>query len=119
MKHANYRFAYHYNHPGVLSEYMFFYPLFTTCSFLLLSWMFARRLLFSDSDNTFTRKPILNRDLLRLIERVKSEANIPGLTIGVVRSNGHFESWASGVRDEDGTDMTVDVSSRYRLCYVC
>ena len=41
------------------------------------------------------------------------ENNIPGLTLGIVRPDGEVEQGAWGIRseDEEGGEMTVDVSS--------
>ena len=56
---------------------------------------------------------VITPEFSKYLTKVIEENNIPGLTLGVVRPDGEVEQGAWGIRseDEEGGEMTVDVSS--------
>ena len=54
-------------------------------------------------------KQIITPQLSHFVEKLRAEANIPGLTLGLVHADGQAEYGAWGIKDEDGTEMTPEV----------
>ena len=56
---------------------------------------------------------VITPEFSKYLTKVIEENNIPGLTLGIVRPDGGVEQGAWGIRseDEEGGEMTVDVSS--------
>lgn len=53
---------------------------------------------------------IITPGLSKYIQDLTAKEGIPGLTLGVVHSGGQVEYGAWGKKDEEGTDMTPEVS---------
>ena len=49
-------------------------------------------------------------EVKQFAKEVLHNGSVPGLTLGVVHSNGHVEFEAFGKKTEDGANMTIDVS---------
>ena len=58
---------------------------------------------------------VITPEFSKYLTKVIEENNIPGLTLGIVRPDGEVEQGAWGIRseDEEGGEMTVDVSSLF------
>lgn len=69
------------------------------------------QLAFSIQSNRTTGNSIITPELSEYIETLRSEWNIPGITLGVVHSGGKVELGAWGRKSEDGDEMTTDVRS--------
>ncbi|TCD62785.1 hypothetical protein EIP91_006403 [Steccherinum ochraceum] len=59
---------------------------------------------------------IITPGLSQFIDKLRAEANIPGLTLGVVHSNGQVEHGAWGIKDENGANATTDTSFILASC---
>ena len=59
---------------------------------------------------------VITPEFSKYLTKAIKENNIPGLTLGIVRPDGEVEQGAWGIRseDEEGGEMTVDVS--YLTC---
>lgn len=88
---------------------MLIYPVFALSGFVLLRWFFNAQVERPEALQSNSRDNVLTGDLIAYIERVRADAHIPGLTVGIVRSDGYTESHAWGVKDEEGTEMSVEV----------
>lgn len=53
---------------------------------------------------------VITPDFSKFIMGFIDEKRIPGLTLGIIRSDGEVEQGAWGVKSEEGERMTVDVS---------
>ena len=62
---------------------------------------------------------VITPEFSKYLTKVIEENNIPGLTLGIVRPDGEVEQGAWGIRseDEEGGEMTVDVSSLFIIAY--
>jgi hypothetical protein len=57
-----------------------------------------------------TSSPILTPDLVQLVQKIVEADEIPGLTLAIVPKTGPAEFGAWGIKSENGTNMTTDVS---------
>jgi hypothetical protein len=57
-----------------------------------------------------TENTILTPDFVEAVQGIVDAENIPGLTLAIVRETGLTELGAWGIKSEDGTNMTTDVS---------
>ncbi|EKM60484.1 uncharacterized protein PHACADRAFT_167829 [Phanerochaete carnosa HHB-10118-sp] len=61
-------------------------------------------------------KQVITSELSEFVEKIMKDGNVPGLTLGVVHSNGTVELGAFGRKTEDGDEMTVDTLYNIASC---
>ena len=59
-------------------------------------------------------RPVIDLNVQMLVQRLMQQAHIPGISIGVVRSDNFIETGSWGIRSENRDRMTTDVSF---VCY--
>jgi hypothetical protein len=57
-----------------------------------------------------TENTILTPDFVEAVQGIVDAEDIPGLTLAIVRETGPTELGTWGIKSEDGTNMTTDVS---------
>ena len=57
-----------------------------------------------------TSGPILTPDVIQLVQNIVEADGIPGLTLGIVHKAKPAEFGAWGIKSENGTKMSTDVS---------
>jgi CubicO group peptidase (beta-lactamase class C family) len=57
-----------------------------------------------------TSGSILTPDVIKFVQNIVEADGIPGLTLAVVHKNSPAEFGAWGIKSENGTNMTTDVS---------
>lgn len=88
--------------------------LFTAIVLALLTGnALCRQQVFSQPPTVCSAKQVITPELSALVERLMEDANVPGMTLGVVHSGGNVEFGAFGRKTEDDDKMTADVGSSY------
>ena len=57
-----------------------------------------------------SREPAINMGVRALVQKLMRQANIQGLSLGVVHPDNSVETASWGIRAESGEGMTTDVS---------
>lgn len=85
---------------------------FASVGISLLSWFGVERFALW-GDQFQTQKEVITPELSSFISHIVEENKIPGLTLGIVHSNGTVEQAAWGIKSEEGEATAVDVSLTY------